>query len=273
MAPPHYDPHSAEEQPVPLPSAPRLSLGNNIVLQPPLTRRGTGPGLIVFLPSSNSIEPRQDAKVSLDPEPVQKWAEEGFAVVGVADDTVSDSMKTGIAALQDLDEVDVKDKFGVAGHLLSQDRYETTDQCRLVYDPTILTEVLEAVATDRRRLVCVISYGGYALSPFRPLLVHLPEGNLAATTSATTVVHRYACSSPFFVFPQSAGYHSGSASIAHSRSLAFLRTHLGGPHFDLEAIWDEHTYFEFEVRSVAKTMSTMVVCDVSSCPIGSITLV
>ena len=29
--------------------------------------------------------------------------------------------------------------------------------------------------------------------------------------------------------------------------------------FDLEAIWEEHTYFEFEVRSVAKTMGTMVV--------------
>jgi hypothetical protein len=30
--------------------------------------------------------------------------------------------------------------------------------------------------------------------------------------------------------------------------------------FDLEAIWEEHTYFEFEMRSVAKTMGTMVVC-------------
>jgi len=33
---------------------------------------------------------------------------------------------------------------------------------------------------------------------------------------------------------------------------------LEGLFFDLEAIWDEHTYFEFEVRSVAKTMGTMV---------------
>jgi hypothetical protein len=38
-----------------------------------------------------------------------------------------------------------------------------------------------------------------------------------------------------------------------------VRKHLGGPKFDLEKIWDEHTYFEFEVRSVAKTMATMVV--------------
>lgn len=33
---------------------------------------------------------------------------------------------------------------------------------------------------------------------------------------------------------------------------------MNGPYFDLEAIWDEHTYYEFEARDVAKTMSTMV---------------
>lgn len=70
----------------------------------------------------------------------------------------------------------------------------------------------------------------------------------------------YPCSSPLFVLPQSDGYHPASASIAHSRSLAFIRSHLGGPIFDIEAIWEEHTYLEFEVRSVAKTMGTMVVC-------------
>jgi carboxymethylenebutenolidase len=33
---------------------------------------------------------------------------------------------------------------------------------------------------------------------------------------------------------------------------------MNGPYFDLEQIWDEHTYFEFENRSVEWTMSTMV---------------
>lgn len=33
---------------------------------------------------------------------------------------------------------------------------------------------------------------------------------------------------------------------------------MNGPYFDLETIWDEHTYFEFENRSVEWTMSTMV---------------
>ncbi|KAL2156777.1 hypothetical protein VTH82DRAFT_1523 [Thermothelomyces myriococcoides] len=33
---------------------------------------------------------------------------------------------------------------------------------------------------------------------------------------------------------------------------------MGGPYFDLEAIWDEHTRYEFADRSVEKTVATMV---------------
>lgn len=33
---------------------------------------------------------------------------------------------------------------------------------------------------------------------------------------------------------------------------------MNGPYFDLEDIWDEHTYYEFADRSVEHTMSTMV---------------
>lgn len=69
------------------------------------------------------------------------------------------------------------------------------------------------------------------------------------------------------MLPQAADYDPGSAILAHSRSLVFLRKWLGGPIFDIEAIWEEHTYFEFETRSVAKTMGTMVV---SSMPVNVI---
>lgn len=33
---------------------------------------------------------------------------------------------------------------------------------------------------------------------------------------------------------------------------------MGAPYFDLEVLWDEHTYWEFEKRSVEHTMATMV---------------
>lgn len=46
--------------------------------------------------------------------------------------------------------------------------------------------------------------------------------------------------------------------MSHSRNLSFLKKHIGGPYFDLEAIWEEHTKYEFADRSVARTMGTMV---------------
>ena len=81
----------------------------------------------------------------------------------------------------------------------------------------------------------------------------------ADCSNQSTTKHFYQTSSTYFVLPHTAQYDPASASLAHSRTLVFLRKHLGGPFFDIEAIWDEHTYFEFEVRSVAKTMGTMVV--------------
>jgi len=117
MAPQSYDPDSPDEQDVALPSAPLITLSENVVLQPPLTRRGTGPGLITFLPSSSFAA--RTGKKPLDPEPVQKWAEEGFAVLGVTSTgsgwSVEDAFTKGIQALLDLKELDTKDKFAVYG--------------------------------------------------------------------------------------------------------------------------------------------------------------
>ena len=121
MAPTNYDPDSPDEQSVPLPSAPLVILGPNIVLQPPLSRRGHGPGLIIFLPT---LRGDQDTKIEsrrrkpLDPAPVHKWAEEGFAVVGITingDSTLNTTLNMAVNALVELDEVDIKDKIGVLG--------------------------------------------------------------------------------------------------------------------------------------------------------------
>jgi carboxymethylenebutenolidase len=45
--------------------------------------------------------------------------------------------------------------------------------------------------------------------------------------------------------------------MAHSRSIALFRRVLG-PAFDLGALWDRHTLYEFGERDVDKTMATMV---------------
>ncbi|AOW92375.1 carboxymethylenebutenolidase [Rhodococcus sp. WMMA185] len=52
-------------------------------------------------------------------------------------------------------------------------------------------------------------------------------------------------------------YDPLAAGLAYSRTLAVLRETIG-PRYDLSALWDSHTYYEFEARDVPGTMSTMV---------------
>jgi carboxymethylenebutenolidase len=125
-----------------------------------------------------------------------------------------------------------------------------------VYDVKLLSAISTSISDDPR-LVCLVGYGPTS-SPTAPTLLHLSSGD-TPDHSSTTITHTYPDSSPYFVLPQAAEYSPGSAGLAHTRSLVFLRENLGGPIFDLEAIWNEHCFFEFEDRSVAKTMGTMVV--------------
>lgn len=119
MAPKVYDPNSENEQAPPLPSAPLRILAPNIVLQPPLTRRGSGPGVVLLMPDASKLKLNTGPR-PLDPEPVQKWAEEGFAVVAVSPSesegrSLNTILKQAIDTLIALDEVDVRDKFAIIG--------------------------------------------------------------------------------------------------------------------------------------------------------------
>lgn len=60
--------------------APR-KISPHLTLQPPLSRRGRGPGLILVLDHYARIG---KSDKHLDPPPLQKWAEEGFAVAQVS---------------------------------------------------------------------------------------------------------------------------------------------------------------------------------------------
>lgn len=61
-----------------------------------------------------------------------------------------------------------------------------------------------------------------------------------------------------FSIPFHTGFDYNAEAISHTRNLTFLKKRMGSPYFDLEQIWEEHTYYEFENRSVEHTMSTMV---------------
>lgn len=52
-------------------------------------------------------------------------------------------------------------------------------------------------------------------------------------------------------------YLRSASSLSLTRTLELLKAHLG-PHFNLERLWEKHTYYEFVERNAPKTMSTMV---------------
>lgn len=88
----------------------------------------------------------------------------------------------------------------------------------------------------------------------------MPDSQTSKIFEGVVKTYRYeeASPEPGWVFPAHEDYHKRSAGIAHTRSLGFLKKELDGPWFDLEAIWEEHTLYEFGERDVAKTMATMV---------------
>ncbi|CAA7259479.1 unnamed protein product [Cyclocybe aegerita] len=246
MAPTFYDPQSPDEEPVPLPSGPRIVIDANTVLQFPLSRKGKGPGVVLFLPSTDHLVLSTTNTKRLDPEPTTKWAEEGFGVMAITGSeglVVERRLKEGLNALQNTSHVDFKDKFAV-----------------IVYDSKLVSAVSKAVSQEPR-VVAFVGYGSFASpSCTLPILLHLTANapRPAHRPSEATTIHSYSTTSTAFLLPQTAKYDPTSAALAHSRTLVFLRKWLGGPVFDLEAIWNEHCYYEFEARSVAKTMGTMV---------------
>lgn len=107
--------------PKPLPSAKLEVLKPGISLQPPLTRLGSGPGLIIFTTPEaydEEVTQRDDA-----PTAVLKWAEEGYAVVQVSATAIGASsvetvLADGVKALQECDACQPKDKIGLVCKLI-----------------------------------------------------------------------------------------------------------------------------------------------------------
>jgi carboxymethylenebutenolidase len=94
---------------------PSIKISPHLELQPPLSRRGIGPGLILVLDHYALLE---QSEKHLDPPPLTKWAEEGFAVAqilvpGKTEDGGEFPLEKAIEALKDLKECDVEGGFGM----------------------------------------------------------------------------------------------------------------------------------------------------------------
>ena len=70
-------------------------------------------------------------------------------------------------------------------------------------------------------------------------------------------IHVYPGVDHAFARPSGHAWNKPAALMAHSRSISLFRRVMG-PHFDLSALWDRHTLYEFGERDVDKTMATMV---------------
>jgi carboxymethylenebutenolidase len=104
-------------------SAKPIFLAENVTLHLPLTRLGKGLGLFILLPNAYKTY-NKDPKATLDPEPLQKWAEEGFCVVqirvkstaeGGTASSLLEACTRGLKALPTYPEYISDTKFGMIG--------------------------------------------------------------------------------------------------------------------------------------------------------------
>lgn len=126
------------------------------------------------------------------------------------------------------------------------------------YTPSFLGQLVTAVASSDNIVAVVTFSSGFDFaSASKPQLVH-QGGKTVPTEKEGLTIYTYPEVATDFIMPHSPGFVYSAAAVSHTRSLTFIKKYIGGPIFELEKIWDEHTYWEFENRSVEKTMATMV---------------
>ncbi|KAI4724460.1 hypothetical protein E4T49_07822 [Aureobasidium sp. EXF-10728] len=237
-------PTSEREKPLLLPSAPAINVSSSVTIQPPLSRAGKGPALVVLIDQESATKPSTE---SIEPPPMQKWAEESFLVAQVdlskLHNSFEETLSEALRSIKDLPSFDGNEKFGVIAYLSSW--------------PVGIADVLEAC----QDIASIVVYGSSEIDSTKPTLFHRPGNPLIPIIkdgSKKNKTYYYPKVEPFFVLPAHRSFHASSASVSHTRTLSFLKPIIGGPWFDLEEIWEEHCLYEFGERAVEKTMSTMV---------------
>jgi carboxymethylenebutenolidase len=196
--------------------------------------KGNGPGLLL-LGHSSALERQVTDTAAL-------YAEEGYVVLAPEISREQD-VAAAAGALKQLPGCTGSIgalSFGRGASLLSQAAALAGFAVLVCYDPPDITTLLATATSDI------------------PVTVHLAGGEHSSLREAR---HIESFTYPDMVagFDDRHGghYNKPAAAMAHSRSVAALRRVLG-PHYDLSALWEQHTYYEFVERDVPKTMATMV---------------
>ncbi|ORY01987.1 hypothetical protein BCR34DRAFT_493488 [Clohesyomyces aquaticus] len=248
-----------------IPDAKPIEISPHLTLQPPLSRRGRGPGLILVLDHYALL---QKSKANLDPPPLQKWAEEGYAVAQVLVPGKPDEfpLARAVEELRKLEGCE-GDGFGLISYLRSIPFYVEEATCLCPSIKAIISfshKPFRSIDPDNRTLPPQLLHISGKPEPRRSSTSIVPpedyykSAELSEGSPAKTFRYLDAGREVPWMIPADPNYHGGSANLSHSRSLAFLKPLLDGPYFDLEAIWEEHCLYEFGERAVEKTMATMV---------------
>jgi carboxymethylenebutenolidase len=256
--------------PAPLPAAKLQVLKSGVSLQPPLTRLGSGPGLILF--TTDDIYDEQVTQRDDAPTAVLKWAEEGYTVVqisaaAVGGSKIEDLLTEAVKAIERCDACQPKDKVGVVGKSESSRNSHSTGllMTQLAYSKDLWDVVRPALAKFPRIVAGVVYVDGSESEACGadnlPLLKHVagpPKQIGSKSAGSLNKDYHYPKSHGQWFSAGGADFDYAADSVAHTRNLQFLKPKMGGPYFDLEDIWEEHTFYEFADRSVEHTMSTMV---------------
>ncbi|KAH8719253.1 hypothetical protein GQ44DRAFT_809483 [Phaeosphaeriaceae sp. PMI808] len=233
--------------PPPLPIEELRELDMGISLLCPLSRRGHGPGIILLVPDNDA----STNVINGVPSHLVKWAEEGYTVVEIQQKALvkdaADVLKQSIDALRKNPKCEPKDILGV-----------------VAYEVECWNLVADAVNNTSEILATVV-YGDISqqsaiLASSAPTIHHLAGTGCERPlrSEALTLYHYPSVESYKFSIRFQSSFRYNSEAISHTRSITHLKRLMGGPQFDFELIWDDHTYYEFADRSVGHTMSTMV---------------
>lgn len=231
----------------PLPETVVKELQPGVTLVHPLSRRGYGPGLILLSPDTDDILAIREGVPSL----TIKWAEEGYTVVSIQENALSSDVNSLLKSVADAfstcEKCEPKNKIGLAAYGSSPWNQIAPSLSSI---EGLSGAVVYAAATDAKSLA----------KTSVPVLTHLAGiATDGPTATPGTKSYNYAkVETHEFAVPFGSAFHYNTEALSHTRSLMFLKPLMDGPYFDLEAIWDEHCYYEFADRSVEHTMSTMV---------------
>ncbi|RBR23698.1 uncharacterized protein FIESC28_03494 [Fusarium coffeatum] len=235
------------QPPNPLPAPQLKEIRPGVSLLPPLSRRGHGPGLVVLTPTSENLLEIKDGVPSV----LIKWAEEGYTVVQIDGSTFAavDSGNVLSEALEAMRQCEQYDE-GKIGLVAYASELWNAAAPSLSNVPDIVSA---AVYTNTDDLT------GLATANIS-ILRHVvgPAAKQDTEKSSGAVYYYPKAQSHSFATPFHQHFDYNMESVSHTRNLQFLKPKVGGPYFDLEYIWEEHTHYEFADRSVEHTMSTMV---------------